>query len=78
MSTIHLHSNSVARSLPRHEGAVEALSDATDWVFATIREWARRIRERRQLAGLNDRMLQDIGITRADAVRLGGKAFWRE
>ncbi|HEX3954245.1 MAG TPA: DUF1127 domain-containing protein [Stellaceae bacterium] len=78
MSTIHLHSNSIARQLPRHEAAVDALSDATDWAFAAIREWTRRIRERRQLAGLDDRMLHDIGITRADAVRLGGKPFWRE
>jgi uncharacterized protein YjiS (DUF1127 family) len=47
-------------------------------VLATLGEWRRRMREREQLARLDDRMLQDIGLTRADAEFLSDKPFWRE
>lgn len=46
--------------------------------FSTLRQWQRRMKERRQLAGLSDLMLQDIGITRADADFLANKPFWKE
>ena len=46
--------------------------------LATLRQWRRRIRDRRELAGLSDLMLHDIGITRADAQYLASKPFWRE
>lgn len=60
------------------QAAIEALSDAAQWIFATLREWPRRIREREQLAALDDRMLRDIGLTRGDAEFLINKPFWRE
>ena len=47
-------------------------------LFGTLREWRRRMRDRRELAGLSDAMLLDIGITRADADYLANKPFWRE
>ena len=63
----------------RHEhAAFDALSDATGRVFATIREWRRRSRERAQLATLDQRMLADIGLTRGDAEFLANKPFWKE
>jgi uncharacterized protein YjiS (DUF1127 family) len=46
--------------------------------LSTLRQWHRRAKERRQLAGLSDLMLQDIGITRADAEFLANKPFWKE
>jgi uncharacterized protein YjiS (DUF1127 family) len=46
--------------------------------FATLREWRRRAHGRRELAMLNETMLHDIGISRADAIYLAGKPFWRE
>jgi uncharacterized protein YjiS (DUF1127 family) len=46
--------------------------------LATLREWRRRIRGRAELAAMSDRMLQDIGITRAEAQYLSRKPFWRE
>ena len=46
--------------------------------LATLREWRRRVRDRHQLAGLSDLMLQDIGISRADADYIANKPFWRE
>jgi uncharacterized protein YjiS (DUF1127 family) len=38
--------------------------------------WAERGRQRRQLAELNDHMLRDIGLTRADAWAEVDKPFW--
>lgn len=45
--------------------------------FMLIARWIERARQRRALAGLDDQMLRDIGITRADAVREAEKPFWR-
>jgi uncharacterized protein YjiS (DUF1127 family) len=69
------------RDLPgelRRHAALDALSDATDWVLGTLREWRRRSRDRAQLTVLDDRMLRDIGLTRSDAEFLANKPFWRE
>ena len=55
-----------------------APSGAAQWVLWTFREWRRRARDRSQLAQLDDRMLRDIGLTRADAEFLSNKPFWRE
>lgn len=46
--------------------------------FAMLREWRRRARDRAGLVALDDRMLADSGISRADAEVLGNKPFWRE
>jgi uncharacterized protein YjiS (DUF1127 family) len=46
--------------------------------LTTLREWRRRVRDRRELAGLDEVMLHDIGISRADADFLSRKPFWRE
>ena len=45
--------------------------------LAIWREWRRRSRDREKLAALDDRMLQDLGITRAEAEILSHKPFWR-
>jgi uncharacterized protein YjiS (DUF1127 family) len=39
--------------------------------------WRRRARERKQLAAFDDRLLRDIGVSRADALREYRKPFWR-
>lgn len=41
------------------------------------RRAAERRRSRYQLMRLDDRMLKDIGISRADALFEGQKPFWR-
>jgi len=46
--------------------------------LATLREWRRRVHDRNQLGALSDSMLQDIGISRAEAQYLANKPFWRE
>jgi len=62
----------------RHRTALDDLGDAAQSFIATLRTWRRRLRERDQLGRLDDRMLKDIGITRAEALRLSDKPFWRE
>jgi uncharacterized protein YjiS (DUF1127 family) len=58
--------------------ALDALSDAVDWLYGGVRLWRRRRRDRAELARLDDRALLDIGISRADAEFLINKPFWRE
>jgi uncharacterized protein YjiS (DUF1127 family) len=43
-----------------------------------IRKWQRRARGRHELAAMGDRMLKDIGLTRADALAQASKPFWKE
>lgn len=50
------------------------------WSFAQfvdiLLEWHERARQRQALRVLSDHMLEDIGISRADAEREAGKPFW--
>lgn len=62
----------------RQHAALDALGEAAEWTFARLREWGRRIRARHELARLDDRMLQDIGMTHAEREFLANKPFWRE
>jgi uncharacterized protein YjiS (DUF1127 family) len=41
-------------------------------------DWQWRARTRRQLMTMDHRLLKDMGISRYDAVREGGKPFWRK
>ena len=75
MVALHLHTT---QARPGQRSGVLALTDAWDHTVATLREWRRRSRERGELAQLDDRMLKDIGLTRADAEFLSNKPFWRE
>jgi uncharacterized protein YjiS (DUF1127 family) len=48
--------------------------------FDVVRNWSARSRQRIALADLaeqDERMLQDIGVTRDEALREAGKAFWQ-
>ena len=42
----------------------------------TVAGWQIRSRQRTALRRLNDHMLKDIGVTRADAWREAAKPFW--
>ena len=78
MTAIHLQPCDDDPGAVRRHAALDALSDATQWAFATLRTWRWRLRERAQLARLDDRMLQDIGLTRGEREFLANKPFWRE
>jgi uncharacterized protein YjiS (DUF1127 family) len=43
-----------------------------------VQTWRQRLRDRQQLAEMDDRSLRDIGLTRYDAELELGKPFWRE
>ena len=43
----------------------------------TFMLWQERARQRRNLSGLDDHLLKDIGISRADAEAEAIKSFWR-
>ena len=77
-STPFLERRSAAVSARNRRTALDDLSDAAQWVLGTLRQWRRRSREREQISRMDERMLKDIGITRAEALRLGSKPFWRE
>jgi uncharacterized protein YjiS (DUF1127 family) len=79
MSVTHFQPRQQASQVAaRHRTAFDDLNDAAQSFFSTLRLWRRRLRERDQLSRLDDRMLKDIGITRAEALHLADKPFWRE
>ena len=43
----------------------------------TVHQWWERSRQRRQLVSLDDRLLADVGISRATAYEESLKPFWR-
>ncbi len=47
-------------------------------VLNTLGEWQTRADQRRRLLALDNRLLSDMGISRADAVSESEKPFWRE
>ena len=47
-------------------------------VAAVLRLWWHRNRQRRRLLELEDRLLEDIGISRDAARREAAKPFWRQ
>lgn len=53
---------------------IESAAKAVDRVFAT---WISRVEARRQLAQMNDHMLNDIGLNRIDIASEVDKPFWR-
>jgi uncharacterized protein YjiS (DUF1127 family) len=55
-----------------------ALRPALIRIFAMLREWRRRSRDRAELARFDDRMLRDIGVNRAEIWREINKPFWRQ
>jgi len=53
-----------------------ALSGSPKSWWRTLRIWLARVRTRKSLGDLDDRMLQDIGISRMDAVREARRMPW--
>lgn len=47
-------------------------------IVRVLRHWVARTQQRRELLALDQRRLNDIGLTRADAVRESTKHFWQD
>jgi uncharacterized protein YjiS (DUF1127 family) len=47
-----------------------------DCILIVVRAWRERRRARRQLAGMSERELQDIGICCSEIAHEIGKPFW--
>ena len=54
----------------------EILLNAAVWLVFALLRWQELAQQRRRLLSLDDRMLKDIGITRAEAMREGTRPFW--
>ena len=63
---------------PRPAGRWPGHPDLMRKIIGTVSLWHERARQRRRLLQLDDRMLRDIGVSRADAVREADKPFWQE
>ena len=46
-------------------------------VVTRLAEWQERSEQRLHLAGMDDRMLKDIGVSSVDAARESSKPFWK-
>ncbi len=69
LSMHHEHVRSQGRALP-----LRATGHA---ILRTLAAWRDRSRQRRVLAELDERMLRDIGVTRADIAWEVNKSFWQ-
>jgi uncharacterized protein YjiS (DUF1127 family) len=54
------------------------LDRRADHLVERMFTWQRRIADRRSLESLDDRMLQDIGLTRGDVFVEASKPFWKQ
>ena len=70
MDTIRLYRLAGASGLP-------TLRDAASGILAWLFSGRERARSRTMLAGLDDRLLADIGLNRVDVARECDKPFWR-
>jgi uncharacterized protein YjiS (DUF1127 family) len=55
----------------------EAGAGPIDRIVAILGQWRQRARARRELALLDDYLLHDIGLSRAQAQFESGKRFWQ-
>jgi len=66
-----------AETLERGLAASMTAGGFVSRTIETILYWRELARGRRHLAALNDEMLRDIGLTRADVEREYRKPFWQ-
>lgn len=64
-----------ARADPSVGGA--SLANRIFRILEVVEEWLARRRQRLDLAGLDEHLLEDLGLSRADVAREVGKPFWR-
>jgi uncharacterized protein YjiS (DUF1127 family) len=62
--------------LRRRESLVRQLARLADRAITTLLGWQDLARQRRALLRLDDHMLKDVGLSRADAMREAERRFW--
>jgi uncharacterized protein YjiS (DUF1127 family) len=80
MTTLASHDRPIQRAsrfLDRLLNRYAALRTRFGGALAWLRRGYAVHRQRRELLALDERMLKDIGISRADALQEGRKPFWR-
>jgi len=58
-----------------------APASSGSWAASLLRyilTWSERVRQRRALLALDDWVLKDIGLSRAEVMRESDKPFWQE
>jgi uncharacterized protein YjiS (DUF1127 family) len=58
-------------------GVGHEIAAMVDRLFDAPFVWAERAAERRHLADLDEHLLKDIGLNRADVETISTKPFWR-
>ncbi|MGQ0675206.1 MAG: DUF1127 domain-containing protein [Rhodospirillales bacterium] len=77
ISTRRRHGGATAAAVGPVAGHGGAARRAAARAADTFLAWMEHARQRRQLAMLDDRMLDDIGVGSADVLREIDKPFWR-
>ncbi len=79
MTTLNLHH--IVDDLGISEGLyglVRRIEETSTKASTTLKVWSRRVSDRRQLSHMNDRLLADIGLSRADVAVEINKYFWQK
>lgn len=58
-------------------GMVQRIEATAKKMHSTLSVWSSRVEDRRQLALMSDRLLQDIGLSRAEVSAEIDKWFWQ-
>jgi len=61
-------------------GTQHSVGQATGFLASLIEApfvWLERVQDRRRMADLDDHLLRDIGLSRAEAERVAARPFWR-
>jgi len=67
----------VSLARPAFGGVIPRLEGLLMVALQTLILWQDRANQRRQLASLDDRLLRDMGLSRADVERESALPFWR-
>ncbi len=57
-------------------GFWQRLAYVLQWLGRKLQRWDQLTEQRRQLREMDEHMLKDIGLSRADVERISGRWFW--
>ena len=77
LTVIETPQSAAARALARLDRRLPSPAVVLQAAWRVLLCWQRRINDRRQLAELDDGLLKDIGVSRAEAEAESWKPFWK-